>query len=267
MNGKLIIYILKAKVGQIAIKMHKFYQEKRIDQNGIGRGGVIMYDNIQKISWRKNQLWEGCMLATIAHAIMVAHYPEISNEHSWDGINYSVQDNEGSRGTITFHPEFCVGAFRNDFSERLNSINNFKEVKRYFNGAPKAIITLSEEEALQYLLEDIDGDVLPLITTAFWGIGNEFYTIDSFEDMYQNGVFLLERQLMDMDNAIESWAEYYDMDINQCNLLKKIFKRKLEQKNDKIILSKDEIQQIGSSDKEGLYESKTSFEEINIIWE
>lgn len=223
--------------------------------------------NINKIDWTIDNLWNGCILASIAHAIMVAHYPELSNEHSWDGMNYSVQDSEGSRGTITFHPKFCVGAFRNDLSDRLNSINNCRQFRKYFEGAPKEIINLSEEEALQYLLDDIDGDTLPLITTAFWGVDNKFYTIDSFEDMYQNGVFLLERQLMNMDDAVEAWAEYYDMDINQCNLLKKIFIRRLEQKNDKIILSKDEIQQIGSSDKEGLYESKILFEEINIIWE
>lgn len=223
--------------------------------------------NINGIDWNIDNLWSGCMLASIAHAIMVAHYPELSNEHSWDGMNYSVQDSEGSRGTITFHSEFCVGAFRNDFSERLNRIYDFMEAKKYFNGAPKEIITLSEEEALQYLLEDIDGDVLPLITTAFWGIGNEFYTIGSIEEMYQNGVFLLERQLMEIYDAMDSWAEYYDMNSNQYDLLKKIFNRKVKEKNREIVLSKEEIEQIGSSDEEGLYESKISFEEINIIWE
>lgn len=223
-----------------------------------------MNDKIQKISWKREQLWKGCMLATIAHAIMVAHYPEISNEHSWDGMNYSVQDSEGSRGTITFHPEICVGAFRNDNSDRLNSIDNCRQFRKYFEGAPKEIINISEEEALQYLLDDIDGDTLPLITTAFWGVDKEFYTIDSFKDMYNNGGFLLERQLMDIDIAIKSWIAYYDMSLKQCELLKIIFNKKINQRTERITLSKDEIKLIGTNDRQGLRESRISFKEIGI---
>ncbi|MEK4700189.1 hypothetical protein MKX47_11380 [Solibacillus sp. FSL R7-0668] len=62
----------------------------------------------------KNNLWSGCILASVAHAIMVAHYPELSYEHSWDGDNYSVVDDSGGRGTITFKDNYFVGAFRND---------------------------------------------------------------------------------------------------------------------------------------------------------
>ena len=51
-----------------------------------------MSNNINEVSWRMEELWQGCILASIAHAIMVAHYPELSNEHSWDGINYNIQD-------------------------------------------------------------------------------------------------------------------------------------------------------------------------------
>jgi len=68
---------------------------------------------INRINFECETLWKGCILASIAHAIMVSHYPEFSNEHSWDGINYSVQDTSGTRGTITFHSEYCVGAFCN----------------------------------------------------------------------------------------------------------------------------------------------------------
>lgn len=64
--------------------------------------------------FNKNNLWSGCILASIAHAIMVAHYPELSYEHSWDEDNYSIVDDSGGRGTITFKENYFVGAFRND---------------------------------------------------------------------------------------------------------------------------------------------------------
>lgn len=220
-----------------------------------------MNDKIQKINWKRDDLWKGCMLATIAHAIMVAHYPEISNEHSWDGMNYSVQDSEGSRGTITFHPEICVGAFRNDNSDRTKTIIR---ANQYFEGASIDILKLAENETLQYLLDDIDGKISPNITTSFWGIGEDFFSLDSFKDMYKNGVFLLERQLMDLDMAIKSWAEYYDMSLKQCELLKIIFNRKINQRTERITLSKDEMKLIGTNDRQGLRESRISFKEIGI---
>ncbi|WP_291568419.1 MULTISPECIES: hypothetical protein [unclassified Clostridium] len=225
-----------------------------------------MPNKINEISWKREKLWQGCILASIAHAIMVAHYPELSNEHSWDGINYNIQDSEGVRGTITFHSEYCVGVFRNDNSDRIKIINNAKQAKEYFAGAPKEIMSLGEQEALQYLLEDVEGKIMPIITTAFWGVGENLLTIDSIEDMYDNGMFLLERQLMDFDRSIEEWREYYDMSPEQTELLKTIFKRKINQKSGDIILSKDEIQLIGTNDVEELEESRISFEEIGVVW-
>lgn len=226
-----------------------------------------MSNNINEISWKREQLWRGCILASIAHAIMVAHYPELSNEQSWDGINYNIQDGEGARGTITFHSEFCVGAFRNDNSDRIRLINNVNQAEEYFAGAPNEIVNLGEREALQYLLENVEGKAVPIITTAFWGIGQRLFTMDHFEDMYQNGGFLLERQTMDSDRAIELWVEYYDMSSKQCELLKTIFNRKVNEREEGILLSRDDTQLIGAEDADGSEESRASFEEMGIMWE
>ena len=228
--------------------------------------GRNMSNQINKLVWKGNQLREGCMLAAIAHAIMVAHYPELSNEHSWDGINYSVQDSSGSRGTITFSSKSCVAAFRNENSTRI-SANNFIGSNQYFQGASQEIIKLAEDETLQYLLDNIAGETLPVITTAFWGEDNNLFTIDTLDEMVENGGFLLERQVMDMDSAIEAWKEYYDMSEQQCNMLKSIFKRKISQTTGIITLSKHEADRIGTDDQEGLEESKESFREIGIQWE
>jgi hypothetical protein len=89
---------------------------------------------MKRINWERKQLWEGCILASIAHAIMVAHYPELSNEQSWDGFNYNVQDSSGTRATITFHPNCLVAAFRNEYSER-----DYIDALDYFNDVPKCV--------------------------------------------------------------------------------------------------------------------------------
>lgn len=223
-----------------------------------------MLNNINKIKWTKKQLWEGCLLASIAHAIMVAHYPEQANEHSWDGMNYNIQDSSGTRGTVTFCSEYFVAAFRNEDSDR---VSNIKQAKEYFEGSPKEITNIAETETLQYLLEDVEGKTNPLITTAIWGIGETLTTRDSFDDMLENGGYLLDYQAMDLRSAKEAWSEYYDMSSKQCKLMDEIFKRKIVNPKEVIYLSKSEIALIETDDPDGLEESRISFEEIGIEWE
>lgn len=223
-----------------------------------------MSNNIIELEWTREVLWKGCMLASLAHAIMVAHYPDLSNEHSWDGMNYSVQDTEGARGTITFHPQYCVAAFRDDNSER---VENRKKAVDYFKGAPREIVKLAETEALQYLLDSVDGKIVPVITTSFWGTDDKLFSTDSFDLLIKNGGFLLENQAMNVKSSIDAWKEYYDMSIDQCSLLESIYNRRLVKQEGILTLIKDEVAMIGTDDEEGLAESRTSFEEIGIAWE
>lgn len=218
---------------------------------------------MNKLNWDRNQLWEGCILASIAHAIMVAHYPDISHEHSWDGFNYSVQDSSGTRGTITFHPQFLVGAFRNEHSQR---VFEYKNANEYFIDAPEKSKVVASEEALLYLLDEIDGKSVPVITTAFWENLGEVYSQDKYEDFIENGGFLIERQTDNIEKAINEWKEEYDMSNIQIDLLKSIFKRKIENPNKEIVLNEKEIKMIESEDEEGLSESRISFEELAITW-
>lgn len=123
-------------------------------------------DRINCIPWKPDELKDGCILASLAHAIMVAKYPFLANEHSWDGANYSVQDSEGQRGTITFLNGICVAAFRNDNSERIA----WKErAEHFFQGATSEVLQIANLETLQFLMDKVDGTIRPFITTAFWG--------------------------------------------------------------------------------------------------
>ncbi|MEI5906673.1 hypothetical protein WAK64_06330 [Bacillus spongiae] len=219
---------------------------------------------MNKINEIGDQLWEGCILASIAHAIMVAHYPELANEHSWDDINYNVQNSSGGRGTITFHTNYVVGAFRNEDSERES---NYTVALNYFNGAPQEVIDVAVNESLQYLLDDIHGSVAPVITTAFWGNKGGSNSNDNDEEFIKNGGFLIERQALNIEVAINEWIEDYYMTESQVSLLHSLFERKISNPNDKIMLTESEIKMIESDDEEGLKESKISFGELGIGWE
>ena len=217
--------------------------------------------SMKNLNWNRESIWQGCILASIAHAIMVAHYPELANEHSWDDINYNVQDSSGARGTITFHPKHFVGAFRNENSER-----EYIEALDYLNSAPEEVNQLAVNETLQYLLDEIDGETVPVITTAFWGVDAGVYANDKFEDFIENGGFLIEIQTKDIVTAIIEWKEYYEMSKSQFNLLRSIFERKISNPEGEIILTEGEIRMIGIYDEEGINQSRISFEEIGIKW-
>ncbi|MGM1022549.1 MAG: hypothetical protein ACQEXV_18960 [Bacillota bacterium] len=213
--------------------------------------------------WNNHDLWKGCILSSIAHAIMVAHYPELSYEHSWDGMNYSVIDGTGGRATITFSEKYCVAAFRNDNVTR----SDISAAIDFFEGAPNEVLELAKNETLEYLLEEgEDGVPIPSITTAFWGDQDNVISIDNVVRIVLNGGYLLEIQLMEYDSAVESWRGYYEMTDEQVDLLKSIYTRKIKDLSNDIILTKKEIEAIGTSDPEGLNESETSFGEIGIRW-
>jgi hypothetical protein len=225
-----------------------------------------MESNNTKLDWKTDQLWNGCVLASIAHAIMVAHFPLISNEHSWDGLNYNICDNAGTRGTVSFSNNCCTAAFRNDNSSRFNLENN-RQAIAYFQNAPPNIIELAKTETLQYLLLNVGGQVLPVITTAFWGKKNELFTVDSYNDFLQYGGKLLRIQTLDSKKAISTWKKYYGMTRQQVDLMESIYVRKIEDPLIPIFLTQEEIEMIGTREPYGLEESITSFQEMGIYWE
>lgn len=232
-----------------------------------------MSASLKTIPWRRETLWQGCLLAALAHAIMVCRYPEMANEHSWDGMNYSVQDSSGARGTVTFYPDCCVAAFREENRRRLAAknkklqarVDHLATAETYFSGAPEAVVKMAREETLQYLLDDVNGESRPCITTACWGLGATFYSADNYEDFLVCGGFLLATQCQDVEAGITFWQEAYDMSDTQLSLLRGIFERKLEKPAEALLLSEADICLLVEVGEE-LEESRVSFGEIGIYF-
>jgi len=198
-----------------------------------------------KLHINKEQLWKGCILKSIANAIFVAYAPDFSHESSWDGCNYNMQDSQGRRGTITFHPDYTIVCLQDVNSER---IDEWIDAVNYFEGAPSEVIDIAKEEALQYVLEEVEGETVPFITAAFWIEESGAYSIDSFEEMEEHGGFLLEIPLLDLQSAIERLEEEYELTEEQIELLQLVYERKIKNPNGEIMLSKEEIAMIGTDD-------------------
>lgn len=182
------------------------------------------------------QLYEGCIEAAIAHAVAVGMYPELNYEHSWDGINYCMNDSQGCRATITFHNEYIVAVFQDIHKADWNT-----DALSFFSEAPQKIIQLAKDEALQYVLEDVDGNVKPIITAAFWGTWEQLNSMQSLADIIENGGYIIHSQLLPYHDAIDEWRDYYNLDAEQIALIQKIFDQKMNSNGDPLVLQDDEL--------------------------
>lgn len=206
--------------------------------------------------------YDKCILVSIINAVMTLENPDYCSLHSWDGDNYSTNDWEGTRATITFYNDGCIAACRGENSDRLNS---FTEADCYLEGAPQHIHTLANSEAFHYLLENVEGKAVPLITSAFWIIDNTLFSIDRQSDMMKNGMHILKAQLHeDTELIISNCVEEYEMSSAQIDFAKYLFDLKMKSSERPIqIKSKDfsEIFEPLQDYEDGIQ----SFEEMGII--
>lgn len=207
-------------------------------------------------------LLKNCKIASIAHAVMAGFYPELNYEHSWDGLNYNLVNENGIRGTITFYKNNCVGAFRNENSFRYQGNLNYLS---YFVGASKKIIDLAEKETLQYLLIDTESGTVPAITTSFWNCKKNIVSFDSKSEFLLHGGEIISNYFLPIKETIEKWKEYYEMNSKQVELLSIIYKKMEESKNNRIFLNLKEILMIGEINTFDIDEVKNSFAELNIF--
>ena len=146
----------------------------------------------------KASIWPGALLASIGHAIFVARAPFMTHEQSWDGLNYSVQDSEGSRGTISFDESKInfVAVFYLQTSRRnpLNrDVTNANDSTVYVRDVPDQLKKLTHE-ALQYVIPDVAGEAQPVITAAFWSdpSGSQVTASEPWRDVVEHGAVLVE---------------------------------------------------------------------------
>jgi len=206
------------------------------------------------------QLLRGCLLSSIAHAIMTNVYPDLSYEQSWDGKNFSIQDENGRRGTITFLDDCCIGALRDD---NADPIQGFEAIDKWMLDFPETIQSVAKAETLQYLLVD-DGDAsVPSVTSIFWCDNNGIYVNQECVQNLRADISLLENCYQPLDIALDALRDYYDMEPEACDLLLELWKCKGDSIEREIVLTKEQKQLLPGDDI--LSECVESFEELNIL--
>ena len=170
-----------------------------------------------KISYR--ELYERCVLSSIAHAVYTFREPFFSYEQSWDKKNYSFCVGS-TRGTISFDDTLGVaaGAVRDDKSERIKLYPQ-KNAYELFEAAPAAIIRLAKDEALEYLYDTIGEVTRPVATVALWNDGNDVILSDERSTFVGHGgefILLLCDLSVDLGHY---WREQYSLSDDELALV------------------------------------------------
>lgn len=179
-----------------------------------------------KLQTTFEDLYNNCLYSSIAHTISNLKNPFFAYTQSWDGINYSFHYGS-SRGTITFdlHNKVLVGAIRDDKSSRRNWYPKYKAIE-LFDKAPEIAKSLSDNEALQYLFDEVDGITLPVATTAFWNIDDQIICYDNLDDFINNGGEFIYVIIVPIRELQIYWKEQYELTSEELKLVDHLFQLK-----------------------------------------
>lgn len=216
--------------------------------------------------FQRNQLWRGAMLSTIAHAIWITPDRLLSYEVSWDGINYSRNNTQGTRGTITFHRDRVVAVFCDDDSPRAPwHLDGPYTLEPYSSSMPDDVRRLAEQEAFQYVVDDVDGWAISVVTAAFWSDGEALIASEPWAEVLAHGAHLIETELMHMPEALEDFRDGYEWADAEIQLLQSIFTRRMEAATGPIYLEEWEWAAFIANGTEGLEESRALLADIGIM--
>lgn len=174
-----------------------------------------------------DNLWRGCILASVMHAVAMTTFPELAYEHSWDGPNYSVNDSAGTRGTITFADSGFVALFRDERSSELHELSGDAVECPLFHGAPRTIVELAREETLQYLLDDVSGTMAPCISAAFWGCREETAATAPWQGVFRQGAHVIGNQCKPLEEQFSLWSQLYSIDDPLVSVARHLFDRRV----------------------------------------
>ena len=208
----------------------------------------------------KTQLLGGCLVSSIAHAIMTNIYPELSFEQSWDGRNFSMNNGDGLRGTITFLENCCVGAIRN---ENGNVVCGNDAIGELINCFPEELISITKADTLQYLLDYSGGEILPAVTSAFWCDEDGLCWASRDSVSFTRDFQLFQICALSQYEAIVELQRYYGMNKDALQLLCELVAIKNNDYASQVILDSTQKAKIPGEDIN--QECRESFREMRIL--
>lgn len=212
------------------------------------------------------KLWDGCFLALCVNAVMLPQYPFVINDHIWSQGLYLTLDHAGAKAALMFSEEHkpIAGVFRRFASSRNGGIPTEKHAASHFTGAPEEIRDLAQ--AMFQLFEEQVGDqTAPIVTTGFWAEEDGIYSRDSMEDWMEHSGAILENQLKPFEDAMEFYLQYTGMEPARADLVERIYREKIENRDRELSLTKEEVELLkNSGDVHNMEACRDAFEELGV---
>lgn len=211
-------------------------------------------------------LWQGAIRRTIFHSLWIASNPTLAYEVSWDQINYLRQNSMGTRGVVTFDKNQIVGVFFDEHSQR----NPFKRLQKdtsdvFIQQLPSKLAELARKEACQYVLEEIDGNLMPAITAIFWGTKSQITALEPWEVVLKNGAHIISVESLDNQAAIIMLQKEYNLSSEQIMLANSLYNRHITNPTQSISFNVEERKILLGKGNAGLDECRDLLSTINII--
>jgi hypothetical protein len=190
---------------------------------------------------------------------MINTYPELSYEQSWDGCNFSLNNGNGIRGTLTFLDNQCVGAIRNDYG---NIFRGYNTILGLIKNIPSELRHIVQTDTLQYLLDYYGDEIMPSITSIFWCDECNFHWISDNTPSFERDFSLFRTCVLPQRDAIAVLQAYYGMNSDSLALLDELFKIKCSCFSKRVVLNEQQKSKIpGNAINE---ECIDAFLELNI---
>jgi hypothetical protein len=204
------------------------------------------------------------MLGAVVHATMQTTCPMFFQCY-W-GNDYQLNDWSGTYGAATFFKDGVVGTFY-DVHSRHTWEYLMHNQESFFSGMPTAHRVVAEQFTLQYLLQERDGRILPIVTAVFWNQGAELVAAVHWKEMMDNGGHILRIQFLDTEPALVEWQEGYQMTPAQVDFVRRVFKRRMAAKAAWIELTAAESQwlQEQAESAEAMTKCRQCFAEVGIF--
>lgn len=201
----------------------------------------------------KQKLWEGAIVGGITNALMSARSDLFGNFRQWsgneythDGFDYVLDGMDGREGVIVFEhgwhdPEGCLVGLFFDANSKLSPYSTEEyDINKFLEGIPEFQREIATYAIKDYLSEEDDGQIFPIVTAAFWNDGEALIGNASWQEIFTNGGSLIETELMGYSElSMGIWKKSYETDEAVFDLIVDLYKKRIDQPYGAINLSED----------------------------
>lgn len=223
---------------------------------------------VNRLAIDSKALWEGCILASCVHGVMLAEYPFIINENAWFGELYIVRNDEGSKAALAFSEdmELLMGMFDDRTSLRANLVLSDRYAKSHYKEAPELVRDAAE--ALSILFKDTAGQKqLPFVTTGFWEEEDQILSRDSYEDWFEHGGHILAPQMMPFEKAMAYYKAKRSMDARRMEIAERVYRERIKSPKASVALKKEEIAVLEATGPYNIEICRDVFGQFGVVFE